>query len=229
MTKSSSIASCVAVIAGVGASAQTAPQVEINNNLVRVRLYLPENKTGFYRGTRFDWSGVIGGLTYAGIEFYPQWFQRTDLAVHDFIYDGPDIVAGPCTAITGPAEEFVSNGKALGFDEAKPGGTFIKIGVGVLRRPDDRPYDPYRLYEIVDGGRWTVTPGQRSVVFNQILAEAVTGYGYEYQKTVSLADDQPQLVLAHTLRNTANTPSEPVSTITISSTLIGKLQARISA
>jgi hypothetical protein len=98
---------------------------------------------------------VIGSLKFAGHEFYPPWFQRTDPAVHDFVYAGADIVAGPCTAITGPSEEFVANGKALGFDDAKPGGTFIKIGVGVLRRPDDRPYDPYRLYPLADGGRWT--------------------------------------------------------------------------
>lgn len=145
----------VSLATGVGVPAESAPEAEITNGQIRVRLYLPDAHQGFYRGTRFDWSGVIGSLQFAGHEFYPPWFQRTDPNVHDFTYDGADIVAGPCTAITGPAEEFVADGKALGFDEARAGLTFIKIGVGVLRRPDDRAYDPYRLYPIADGGRRT--------------------------------------------------------------------------
>jgi hypothetical protein len=138
---------------GVCSSADSPPTAEITNSLVRLRLYLPDAKTGFYRGTRFDWAGIIASAEYAGHDYFTQWFQRTDAKVHDFIYDGPDIVAGPCTAATGPAEEFASDGSALGFSEAKAGGSFIKIGVGVLRKPDDAKYDMFRLYEIVDGGK----------------------------------------------------------------------------
>lgn len=183
-------------------SENSAPQAEIAAGLLRVRLYLPDANSGFYRGTRFDWSGVIGALEYAGHDYYPQWFQRSDPGVHDFVYEGEDIVAGPCTAITGPAEEFTSQGKGLGFDEARPGGTFMKIGVGVLRRPDDAAYDPFRLYPIHDGGRWTITRRPDSVAFRHELADPSTGYAYEYRKTVSVAGDRPQMVLDHTLRNT---------------------------
>ena len=192
----------VPLATGVGSLGEAAPEVELSNSQLQVKLYLPDAIHGYYRGTRFDWSGVIGSLKFAGHEFYPPWFQRTDPDVHDFLYAGPDIVAGPCTAITGPAEEFVANGKALGFDEASSGGTFIKIGVGVLRRPDDRPYDPYRLYPIVDGGRWTVTRQANAVEFRQELADPNTGFGYDYRKTVSLTGDQPEMVIAHALRNT---------------------------
>ncbi len=183
-------------------SAAPVPEAEITNSLVRVQLYLPDAAAGFYRGTRFDWSGVIQGLEYAGHDYYPQWFQRSDPNVHDFVYAGADIVAGPCTAITGPAEEFVSGGKGLGFDEANAGGTFIKIGVGVLRRPDDANYDPFRLYPIKDGGRWLVTRKPDSIEFRHELSDPATGYAYEYRKTVSVAGDKPQLVLDHHLRNT---------------------------
>src|SRR5262249_4915174 len=137
MTKSTLIAACLGPMAGVCSSANSFPSTEITNGPVRVRLYLPDAKMGFYRGTRFDWAGVIGGAEFAGHDYFPQWFQRADVKVRDFIYDGPDIVAGPCTAVTGPAEEFVTDGSALGFEEAKAGGRFIKIGVGVLRKPDD--------------------------------------------------------------------------------------------
>jgi hypothetical protein len=202
MTKTAWIALGVPLTAGICDSADSAPEAEIANNHIRARLYLPGANTGFYRGTRFDWSGVIGSLEYAGHNYYPQWFQRSDPGVHDFIYDGADIVAGPCTAITGPAEEFVTKGKGLGFDQAKAGGTFIKIGVGVLRKPDDANYDAFRLYPIQDGGKWTVTPKPDSIEFRHELADPSSGYAYEYRKTVSLAGDKPQMLLDHALRNT---------------------------
>lgn len=192
----------VMVAGGICGAAGAVPEAAIANRLLRVRVFLPDANTGFYRGTRFDWSGVIGGLEYDGHEYYPAWFQRTDPKVHDFIYDGDDLVASPCTAITGPAEEFVSNGKALGFDEARAGGTFIKIGVGVLRRPDDAQYDPYRLYPIHDGGKWTVARQPETIEFRHTLADPATGYAYEYRKTLSVAGGQPRLVLEHGLRNT---------------------------
>lgn len=192
----------VLLAAGICGAAGPVPEAVLTNRVLRVRLYLPDAGAGFYRGTRFDWSGVIGSLEYAGHEFYPQWFQRSDPAVHDFIYDGADIVAGPCTAITGPSEEFVTSGKGLGFDEAKAGGTFIKIGVGVLRKPDDKNYDPFRLYPIADGGKWTVTRRPDAAEFRHVLADPLTGYAYEYHKTVSVAGDKPRLVLDHGLRNT---------------------------
>jgi hypothetical protein len=191
-----------ALAAGVGVGAESAPEVDLANGRLRARVYLPEPRTGFYRGTRFDWSGVLGGLQYAGHEFYSTWFQRTDPKVPDFVYENGEIVAGPCTAITGPAEEFVTEGKALGFDEAKPGATFIKIGVGVLRRPDDRAYDPYRPYPIADGGRWTVTCATNTVEFRHELTDDSTGYAYDYRKTVSLLPDQPQMIISHAFRNT---------------------------
>ena len=203
MMKTTKLAVCLALMPGAGSSGEPVPQAEITNGVIRARIYLPDVKTGFYRGTRFDWSGIVGALEYAGHDYYPQWFQRGDPAVHDFIYDGPDIVAGPCTAVTGPAEEFVKN---LGFDEAKAGQTFIKIGVGVLRKVDNAAYDNYHLYEIADAGKWTVRPGPQSVEFRQELSDPSTGYAYDYRKTVSLAKDKPRLTLDHSLRNTGKRP-----------------------
>jgi hypothetical protein len=40
------------------------------------------------------------------------------------------LIAGPCSAITGPADEF----GPIGWDDAKAGGKFVKIAVGALRR-----------------------------------------------------------------------------------------------
>ena len=71
----------------------------------------------------------------------------------------------------------------------RAGATFIKIGVGVLRKPDERKYDPYRLYPIVDAGTWTVNRRPGAVEFTHALADASSGYAYEYRKTVSVIGD----------------------------------------
>ncbi len=181
---------------------QAAPEAEINNSEIGAKIYLPDSKKGYYRGTRFDWSGVIHSLEYAGHNYYGPWFTKTDPKVIDFVFDGSDIVAGPCSAITGPVEEFSSNEKALGYDEAKAGGTFIKIGVGVLRRPDNEKYNPYRLYDIVDGGNWNVRKETDSVEFIQELNAPDLGYGYTYKKTIRLAKGKPEMTIEHSLKNT---------------------------
>lgn len=178
------------------------PQIEISNGVLRVAIYLPDSDKGFYRGTRFDWSGVIRSLEFNGHNYYGPWFTKTDPDVIDFVFKGADIVAGPCSAITGPVEEFSSHDKALGFDAAKPGGTFIKIGVGVLRRPDNKAYNPYRLYEVVNGGKWTIRTTDHSVEFTQDLSDPSSGYGYRYTKTIRLTNGKPEMILEHTLENT---------------------------
>jgi hypothetical protein len=185
---------------------QTPPQAEITNGQLRAKLYLPDHEKGYYRGTRFDWSGVINSLEHEGHQYYGPWFTRTDPKVIDFIFDGADIVAGPCSAIMGPVEEFSSNEKALGYDEAKPRGTFIKIGVGVLLKPDNSDYDPYRLYEIVDPGKWTIRPEKDSIEFIQELKDPDSGYAYVYTKAIRLAKGKPEMVLRHSLRNTGRRP-----------------------
>ena len=179
------------------------PTAAISNGQVKATLYLPDAKTGYYRGTRFDWSGVVGSLEYAGHSYYGQWFQQMRPDVSDYVYDGANIVTGPCTNMMGVPEEFTNaNHTALGWEDAKVGGTFIKIGIGALRKPDDKPYSNFRLYEIANGGKWTVHKTAHSVEFTQELTDPESGYGYVYRKLVSLTPGKPQLVLEHSLRNT---------------------------
>jgi hypothetical protein len=182
------------------------PSAEIANGPVRVKLYLPDAANGFYRGTRFDWSGMIGSLESGGHRYYGPWFQSTDPKVHDFAYEGAGIVAGLCTAAVGPAEEFLSDNKALGFDDAAAGGTFIKIGVGVLRRPDAAAYDRFKMYALVDPGKWSTRTAKNSVEFTQQVSDASSGYGYSYRKIVRLPAGRPEMVLEHRMVNTGRRP-----------------------
>ena len=42
-----------------GLFAADVPQAQISNGTVRATVYLPDAEKGYYRGTRFDWAGVI--------------------------------------------------------------------------------------------------------------------------------------------------------------------------
>jgi hypothetical protein len=200
MTKTIAL-TCLGLSMGIVPAAEF-PTAEITNGEIRAKIYLPDATNGFYRGTRFDWSGVIYSLEYKQHQYYGPWFDKTDPTVHDFVYDGPHIVAGPCSAITGPVDEF----QPLGWDQAKPGSVFVKIGVGALRKPRSGKYDNYELYEIVDPGRRTVTKNRDSVEFTQVLTDSSTGYGYIYRKNVRLTNSKPEMTLEHTLKNTGTRP-----------------------
>lgn len=195
----------IALLGAVGAmrlNAAEAPTAELDNGIVHATIYLPDSANGFYRGTRFDWSGVIANLTFAGHSYYGPWFTKRDPKIRDFVFDGSDIIAGACSSAMGPVEEFVGeDGAALGFNQAGPNQTFVKIGVGVLKKPDGQKYSSFRQYEIVDFGQWNVQTTSASVQFTQKLADSRTGYAYVYTKTLRLMPNKSELVIEHTLEN----------------------------
>jgi hypothetical protein len=183
-------------------SQNTPHEAVLTNGPLRARVYVP-GPDGFYRSTRFDWSGLIASLEFQGHNFYGPWFNGSDPSVRDFVYRGRDIVVSAQSAAVGPAEEFRT---ALGYATAKPGETFVKIGVGTLRKPDEARYSAYANYEVVDPGTWNVRVGTDSVESTQDLKDSGSGYGYVYRKTVRLTKDKPELVIAHTLQNTGRLP-----------------------
>ena len=174
------------------------PEAEISNGHIKAKLYLPDPKNGYYRSTRFDWSGAVYSLQYKGHEFYGVWCDRIDPKVINWVHQGPEIVSGPCSALAGPVDEFQT---PLGWDEAKPGETFIKIGVGVLRRGEGN-YNRFVPYAVLDSGKWTVKKQRDSIEFTQELSDPATGYGYLYRKVVRLVKGKPEMVIDHSLKNT---------------------------
>jgi len=164
------------------------PQAEISNGAVRAKLYLPDAANGYYRATRFDWSGVIASLEFQGHSFFGVWFPRYDPKIND--------------SITGPVEEYRTGDSALGYAEAKTGETFVRIGVGLLKKPDEPRFQQYKTYEIADNGKWTVKTAADSVEFTQEVTDPVSGYAYLYRKTVRLAKDAPRMTIEHSLKNT---------------------------
>jgi hypothetical protein len=177
------------------------PKVLLTNGKLDALVFLPDAQNGYYRSTRFDWSGVIGCVSLNGHKFFGEWFAQYDPLKND--------------SITGPVEEFRTDdgpmgntatdppikADAIGYKEAKPGETFLKPGVGVLRKVDDSPYQFGGAYPIVDTGTWTVKTTTRSVAFRQVL-RGPDGYAYVYEKKLTIDKSEPVMTLEHTLKNT---------------------------
>ncbi|MEO8597771.1 MAG: hypothetical protein ABI759_30905 [Candidatus Solibacter sp.] len=174
------------------------PEAEISNGQLKAKIFLPDAKNGYYRSTRFDWSGAIYSLEYKGHNFYGVWYDKIDPKVINWVHQGPEIVSGPCSALAGPVNEFQN---PLGYEEAKPGGTFIKLGVGVLRKTEGN-YNRFFPYEVLNPGKWTVKKANDSIEFTQELTDPESGYAYLYRKTVRLVKGKPEMVIEHSMKNT---------------------------
>jgi len=158
------------------------PEAEITNGLIHAHFYLPDSRAGYYQATRFDWSGVISSLEYDGHSFYGQWFEKYSPTTHD--------------AVMGPVEEFAP----VGYKEATSGGSFLKIGVGILSKPNESAYNSFNLYPIANPGKWKIKKKADQIQFLHELDDPE--YSYEYSKTLKLTKGKPELVLTHTLKNT---------------------------
>jgi hypothetical protein len=185
-------AACVSACALMAADF---PEADISNGVLTAKLSLPDPDKGYYRATRFDWSGQIPDLQYKGHSYFGMWNPAPyDPKLHD--------------AIMGPVEEFLTDGMGLGYADAKAGGTFVKIGVGVIRKPDEPKFQQFKTYEIVDPGKWTVKKHADSVEFTQVVRDPDSGYAYEYTKVVRLVEGKPEMELEHRLKNTGEKPIE---------------------
>ncbi|MGI4854268.1 MAG: hypothetical protein ACRYF4_09515 [Janthinobacterium lividum] len=169
------------------------PKTTLHSGDLSAVVFLPDAQTGYYRGSRFDWGGIVGCASLHGHTFFGEWFDRYEPTISD--------------AVTGPAEEFRHPTSEIGYDEAKPGEPFLKIGVGVLRRVDTKPYFFGTSYPIVDGGAWTVKTGKSSITFRQELHSAF-GYAYVYEKTLTLDGQTNTLSVSHRLQNVGTKPLE---------------------
>ena len=98
---------------------QEYPVHTITNGIVTAQIYLPDQDKGFYRATRFDWSGIIGSLIYQGIDYFGQWYSKHNPRVND--------------AISGPVEEF----NEIGYECIEDEDEFLKIGIGGLRKSNN--------------------------------------------------------------------------------------------
>jgi hypothetical protein len=186
-----------------------APKSQIDNGVLKATVLLPDKDKGFYRGVRFDWSGMLSSLKYGDQEYYGLWFDRVADNVRDFLFDKDEIIAATNTGAVGPAEVYDGEAPAS-WAEAPAGGGFLKIGVGVLRKPAaGGNYSQFNVYEPVNLGVWKVVTAKDRVEFTHTVTDPASGYGYVYRKVVRLVAGKPQMQIEHSLKNTG---TKPIST-----------------
>lgn len=155
--------------------------ISLSKGGLELIICLPDLQSGYYRGTRFDHSGVFQSIIKDGFEIAGQWFDRYDPYKHD--------------AVCGTSEEF----EQCGYKEAMPGDAFFKPGVGLLIKESDAPYDHFHLYEIADFGKWTISQNPDSISFvHEICSEK---WAYIYEKTIHVIDGNT-FEIHHKIRNT---------------------------
>jgi hypothetical protein len=172
------------------------PQVVISNGLIEASIFLPDSDKGFYRGTRYEWSGMIRQLVFDGHTFF---MPRHDQQPHDPTH--PDHGMSLAEEFRmGSRTSFSSSAYYQSYYETKPGETFVVIGIGRLKKPDDEPYEFGGPYPVVDPGKWTVAHEERRVTFTHELSDP-SGYRYRYSKVMELISGKPELVISHSLEN----------------------------
>jgi hypothetical protein len=176
---------------GADAAAPAYPQAVLSNRAIRVTLYLPDAQKGYYRGPRFDWSGMVSRVECNGHAFFTPF--RTPHKPEN------------SDAVIGTADEFGMT-SPLGFEESEEGETFLKIGVGALLKPaanGGKPtdYEFGKAYRISKPDEWRVTRGNASVEFEQNVRGG-RGWAYHYVKRIALVDGAAAFTMEHILNNT---------------------------
>ncbi|MFZ6029437.1 MAG: hypothetical protein ACOYYS_17125 [Chloroflexota bacterium] len=129
-----------------------------------------------YHGSRFDWTAFVMQVTLDG--------RHTFCAPED-----PNPAQG--TGGLGLCNEFGIE-KAIGYDEAAPGELFPKLGIGLLRRDDERTYNFFRPYEIAERFPMKAEIQADTVCFTVEPVDC-RGHAARLTKTVSVRDNQLEI------------------------------------
>ncbi|MBM4019702.1 MAG: hypothetical protein FJ288_15510 [Planctomycetes bacterium] len=175
---------------GAATPTEPPPQATIANDAIKLTVYLPDAEKGFYRGARFDWSGMIARAEFGGHTAFAPFRPKGSPTGHD--------------SAVGPAEEFDLESPPPGYAEAGEGGPFLKIGVGVLLRGKEPKYEFWRSYAPAETPEWKVARGKDFIEFRQDARSGARAY--RYTKRVALAGGGPGFTIAHALRNTGTEP-----------------------
>lgn len=156
--------------------------------LKNTRLAVEISRPGsLYAGSRFDWTGFITQVTLDG--------QHTFCVPEDYDPEQGSHGVGLCN-------EFGIDAP-IGYEDCPVGGTFPKLGIGLLLRPDGEPYNFFRPYTVVQAFPLEITQDETSVTFTLQPLET-RGYAARLVKRLSLAENR--LEIAYTLTNTGAQP-----------------------
>ncbi len=170
------------------------PGIRFDNGRVEIIVALPDPQRGFYRGQRFDWSGIVTFAACDGQTFIGRW-ERDDA--------GQPVRRWSL----GTSEEFKTLQPRGDWYKTRGGslpieGGHIGIGIGRMQRRTEAGEGRLRSWtELVEPFPWHVEPDERGVTFRQVV-EHESGWGYAYEKRVQLAANRPAFAIHHELTNT---------------------------
>lgn len=156
---------------------------KISNGKIEADVCVDTGNDGYYRGVRFDKSGIIFSLKANGHIYFgnrhdihrPEW--------HD--------------SVSGPVEEYL----VVGYDDVKTGGDFLKIGVGILEKISDEPYNFRLNYKLKNAGERSVKILSDRIEFVHKVYDEKSGYGYVLKKTLIAEKGENRLSIRHSLKN----------------------------
>ena len=159
----------------------------ISSRRLAVEVMQPAHPLAAYRGPRFESGGLVLQVKLDGR--------------HTFLGKEP---RGKRLGGIGLCEEMGIDA-AIGYDEAKPGEPFLKLGIGLIRRGERPKYSFYDALPDAERFLWQVRRTKHKATFVQV-GKPFRGIAYRYEKQVVLDPEKPVLRLEHELRNTGEKP-----------------------
>ena len=115
------------------------PKALLTNGKLNALVFLPDATNGYYRSTRFDWSGVVGCVSLNGHTFFGEWFTQYDPLKND--------------SITGPVEEFRTDDGPMGYNALHPGELSVRPGaIGYSQAQTGRDVSEAGRRRVGEGG-----------------------------------------------------------------------------
>ncbi len=154
------------------------PMQEILGNAeFQVQIGMPPISLLMERGWRFDTLGSVTAVTLRG---------------HHFL-GWPGLV-----------DEF-GIAQTPGYAQAKPGATFLKIGIGELQRLDEKDYQFSRPYPVARWGGLAVEKSNSKLAIRQKFS-GHNGWAYDYHKSYQVEAGAARLHIDYELSNTGRHP-----------------------
>lgn len=155
----------------------------LENNRLKVEIQEPGAN---YKGARFDWSGFISQITLDGVISY---------CVPERLKEGKG------TGGLGFCNEFGID-LPIGYEAIEVGELFPKVGVGLLKKDQNAPYDFFRNYEVFPS-QVEIAKAADTITFETANISPM-GYGYHLFKEVAIVDNR--LIISYKLTNSGDKP-----------------------